>query len=487
MGNLALPFARPVLIKKVGGGWNYVNSGGSATTIPITVGIIPPGSCVVVTFRYESYTGAPASVTDNLGGKYVLAGVYSGNQPVVGIYVCLSHPGCTGGTVTVNLGTAASYRSGSAVAFSGVASVSARTFKSTSTAPRINAISERFGGLAIMVQGAFNNSGFASPKASSIIFSSDGFMRTTAWKLENKSALIEHSGGAGNNFSIAVILNPKSYVSRLFVPLAAGALTASASGAAQSNGAAVLATSVTLSAVGISVVNGTASAAAQIPLSAAGIAVSGGAANATATVSISAAALAQAAGQAGLSASVLLAAAGAAQAAGNTALAALLNALAAGASQASGTANLSGGAPGALNAAGGAVASGSAALSVTVVISASGSGVAAGLASLSGGAPGQIAAAGAAQAGGAATASAMVGVTAAGFVQAMGDGVWSVTVPLTAFGGAVTSGGAHLTELGNIVFTRAPSGAGPTPLIASGQRVAQSNQTRPGNTGGRRI
>lgn len=447
MGNLALPFARPVLIKKVGGGWSYANNGGSATTIPITVGIIPPGSCVVVTFRYESYTGAPASVTDNLGGKYVLAGVYSGNQPVVGIYVCLSHPGCTSGTITVNLGTAASYRSGSAVAFSGVASVSARTFKSTSTAPRINAISERFGGLAIMVQGAFSSSLFTSPKASSIICS-DGFMRTTAWKLENQSALIEHSGGASNNFSIAGILNPKSYVSRLFVPLAAGALTASASGAAQSNGAAALATSVTLSAVGVSVVNGTASAAAQIPLSAAGIAVSGGTANAQATITLSAAGLAQAAG----------------------------------------SANLTGGSSGSISAIGQAIADGSATLNITVTINATGSSQSSGGANLSGGAPGQVSASGGAQAGGSAQIKATVSISAAGYAQAMASGQLSIQIPLSAFGGAISAGSAHLVDVGgSLILTRAPAGAGPLVIKPSGNRPPQTATTRPGNTGGRRL
>lgn len=421
MSNLALPFARPVSIGKSGGPWQYVNNGGSATTIPITVGIIPRDSCVVVTFRYEGYTGAPASVTDNLGGKYALAGVYSGNQPVVGIYVCLSHPGCASGTVTVNLSTAASYRSGSVIALNGVASVGARTFKSTSTAPKINAVSERFGGMAIMVQGAFNSSSFTAPKAT-LQISTDGFMRVSAWRLENQSALIEHSGGAGANFSIAVILNPKPYVSRLFVPLAAGVLTASASGAAQSNGAAALATSVALSAVGVSVAGGSAAAAASIPLAAAGFSVAGGAANALATVTISATALAQAAGQAGLSASVLIAAAGAAQVAGNAALAAQLTALASGAATAAGTAHLTGSAPGELAAHGNAVVGGSAVLQVTVGLQATGTGRASGAANAQSGAAGAISAAGGAVADGVASTSLLVTLTAAGFVQAMGTG-----------------------------------------------------------------
>ena len=219
----------------------------------------------------------------------------------------------------------------------------------------------------------------------------------------------------------------------LFVPAASGLLNAAADGAAQAGGSANIAAQVALAAVGLSSASGSAGLSTAIPLSAAGFAVSGGTANAVATVRISAAGLAQASGSAGLSAAVLLQGAGAAQAAGNAALAAQLNALASGAAQASGTANLSGGAPGELSASDGAVASGTAVLSVTVGLTASGSGVASGIASLSGGAAGQVAAVGGAQSGGSAVLRATVSLTAAGFVQAMGAGYLTLSLPFSGF------------------------------------------------------
>lgn len=219
----------------------------------------------------------------------------------------------------------------------------------------------------------------------------------------------------------------------LYVPATSGVLNAAADGAAQSGGSANIATQVALAAVGLSSASGSAVLSTAVPLSAVGFAVSGGTANAVATVTISAAGLAQAAGSAGLSAAVLLQGAGAAQAAGNAALAAQLNALASGAAQASGTANLSGGAPGELSASDGAVASGTAVLSVTVGLTASGSGVASGMASLSGGAAGQVAAVGGAQSGGSAVLRATVSLTAAGFVQAMGAGYLTLSLPFSGF------------------------------------------------------
>lgn len=164
-----------------------------------------------------------------------------------------------------------------------------------------------------------------------------------------------------------------------------------------------------LAAVGIAAASGSAGISAAIPLSAVGFAVSDGTANAVATVTISAAGLAQAVG----------------------------------------SANLSGGASGAINAAGQAQASGGAALKVTVTLNATGSSQASGSANLSGGAPGQIAASGGAQAGGAAQIKATVAITAAGYAQAMASGQLSIQIPLTAFGGAIAAGSAHLTQPGN--------------------------------------
>lgn len=195
----------------------------------------------------------------------------------------------------------------------------------------------------------------------------------------------------------------------IYVPATSGVLNAAADGAAQAGGSANISTQVALAAVGLSSASGSAGLSTAIPLSAAGFAVSGGTANAVATVRISAAGLAQAAG----------------------------------------SANLSGGAAGALNAAGQAQASGSAVLNVTVTLNATGSSQASGSASLNGGAPGQIAAVGGAQAGGAAQIKATVAITAAGYAQAMASGQLSIQIPLTAFGGAIAVGSAHLTQPGN--------------------------------------
>lgn len=219
----------------------------------------------------------------------------------------------------------------------------------------------------------------------------------------------------------------------LFPSVGSGASALNASGTAQAGGTADLTAQVALEAVGIATASGSAGLTVAVPLSAVGFAVSSGTANAVATVTITAAGFAQAAGSAGLSAALLLQGAGAAQAAGNAALAAQLNALASGAAQASGTANLSGGAPGELSASDGAVASGTAVLSVTVGLTASGSGVASGMASLSGGAAGQVAAVGGAQSGGSAVLRATVSLTAAGFVQAMGAGYLTLSLPFSGF------------------------------------------------------
>ena len=195
----------------------------------------------------------------------------------------------------------------------------------------------------------------------------------------------------------------------LFVPATSGAFNAAADGAAQAGGTASLAARVDLASVGMSVAGGSAGASVAVPLSAVGFAVSDGTANAVATVTISAAGLAQAVG----------------------------------------SANLSGGAAGALDAAGQAQASGSATLNVTITLNATGGSQASGSASLSGGAPGQIAAVGGAQAGGSAQVVAMVAISAAGYAQAMASGQLSIQIPLTAFGGAIAAGSAHLTQPGS--------------------------------------
>lgn len=274
----------------------------------------------------------------------------------------------------------------------------------------------------------------------------------------------------------------------VFISVASGGSAISASGQSSASGSASLAAQVALAAVGVSVAGGGAAPAVSVPLSAAGLSVASGSANTQATVTISAAGLAQAAAQAGLSASVLLAGAGAAQAAGNAALAAQLNALAVGAAQASGTANLSGGAAGSISATGQAQAGGSALLNITVTLNATGSSQSSGSANLSGGAPGQVAASGGAQAGGSAQIKATVSISAAGYAQAMASGQLSIQIPLSAFGGAISAGSAHLVDVGgSLILTRAPDGAGPLVIQPSGNRPPQTATTRPGNTGGRRI
>jgi hypothetical protein len=225
-------------------------------------------------------------------------------------------------------------------------------------------------------------------------------------------------------------------------------LAAEASGASTASGSATLSAQVALAGVGVSVAGGAAVGSVAVPLSAAGISVSGGSANGTATVRISAAGLAQAAGQAGLSAAVLLQAAGAAQAAGNTALAALLNAQAAGAAQAGGSANLTGGAPGALSASGGSIASGSTVLSINVKLQATGAAQASGSANGTASAPGALSATGGSQSSGSGALKVTVQVSAAGFVQAMGAGRLDVFIPISASGGGVSGGLASLSTGG---------------------------------------
>lgn len=245
------------------------------------------------------------------------------------------------------------------------------------------------------------------------------------------------------------ILAPRE--THIFVPVSAGGgstLNAAATGGAVAGGSASLAAQVALSGVGVSTADGSATAAVSIPLAAAGFAVSSGTASAVATVTVSAAGLAQAAG----------------------------------------TANLSGGAAGSIGATGQAQASGSALLNITVTLNATGSSQSSGSANLSGGAPGQVAASGGAQAGGSAQIKATVSISAAGYAQAMASGQLSIQIPLSAFGGAISAGSAHLVDVGgSLILTRAPAGQGPIALPADGYRPQQSSQSRPGNTGGRRL
>lgn len=243
------------------------------------------------------------------------------------------------------------------------------------------------------------------------------------------------------------VLAPRATL--VFIPAGAGgSLNAAASGGGIAAGSASLAAQVALAAVGVSVAGGSAAAAASIPLSAVGFSVSSGSANALAAVTISAAGLAQAAG----------------------------------------TANLSGGAAGSISATGQAQASGSALLNITVTLSATGSSQSSGSANLSGGAPGQVSASGGAQAGGSAQIKATVSISAAGYAQAMASGQLSIQIPLSAFGGAISAGSAHLVDAGgSLILTRAPAGQGPIALPADGYRPQQSSQSRPGNTGGRRL
>lgn len=238
----------------------------------------------------------------------------------------------------------------------------------------------------------------------------------------------------------------------IFAPVAAGGgstLNASASGSDVASGSASLSAQVALASVGVSAAGGSAALAASVPLSAVGLSVAAGSAIPSATVTISASGLAQAAGQAGLSASVLAQAAGAALASGNATLAAQLNALATGAAQAGGSANLSGGAAGSLSASGAAIAAGTAVLSVTVGLQAAGSALASGTATGSANAPGQVSATGGATAGGSAVASVTASITAAGFVQAMGAGQLTISINLAAFGAALSSGSANLSQPGS--------------------------------------
>lgn len=184
--------------------------------------------------------------------------------------------------------------------------------------------------------------------------------------------------------------------------------------------------SYALAAVGVSTADGSATPSVNIPLSAAGFSVSGGGANALATITISAAGLAQAAG--------------------------------------------------------------SATLNITVALNATGSSQSSGSANLSGGAPGQVSASGGAQAGGSAQIKATVSISAAGYAQAMASGQLSIHIPISAFGSAISSGSAHLVDIGgSLILTRAPAGAGPLVIKPSGNRPPQTATTRPSNTGGRRL
>lgn len=221
--------------------------------------------------------------------------------------------------------------------------------------------------------------------------------------------------------------------------------SASGSGQAQTDGAANVSAQIGLAGIGVSLVNGTASQTVSIPLSAAGINVSGGTANDLVTVTLSAAGLAQAAAQAGLAPSVILAGAAAALAAGNGALAAQLQAMASGGDQAGGSASINSQSGGQISAAGGDVVSGAAVLSIRVAVQASGGDQASGVAAGQVSSAGQIQAAGGSQASGNAIASATVAISAAGFVQTMGQGTWTASIPLAAFGGGMSAGAGTIS------------------------------------------
>ena len=63
-----------------------------------------------------------------------------------------------------------------------------------------------------------------------------------------------------------------------------------------------------------------------------------------------------------------------------------------------------------------------------------------------------------------------------------------IQIPLSAFGGAISAGSAHLVDVGgSLILTRAPAGAGPLVIKPSGNRPPQTATTRPSNTGGRRL
>lgn len=224
--------------------------------------------------------------------------------------------------------------------------------------------------------------------------------------------------------------------------------SASGSGQAQTDGVANVSAQIGLAGIGVSLVNGTASQTASIPLSGAGINVSGGTANDLVTVTLSAAALAIAAAQAGLAPSVILAGAAAALAAGNGALAAQLQAMASGGDQAGGSASINSQSGGQISAAGGDVVSGAAVLSIRVAVQAYGGDQASGVAAGQVSSAGQIQASGGSQVSGNAIASATVAISAAGFVQAMGQGTWTTTIALTAFGKSLSSGMANLRVSG---------------------------------------
>lgn len=298
--------------------------------------------------------------------------------------------------------------------------------------------------------------------AATVEASNLAFVNETLGAVKRDSVQLHYPGivyeaGFGRKISEArareISLNPREMfaprkVRRILSSAGGGIVNAAASGGGTATGSASLAAQVALAGIGVSVAGGAATGAIAVPLSAAGLSVAGGAANGTATINISAAGLAQSAGQASLAASVLLAGAGAALAAGNAALAAQLNALAAGASQAGGSANLSGGATGSLSATGGDVASGAAVLSVTVGLQAAGGDVASGSANGTVNSPGSVSAAGGSVSGGAAVASVTASITAAGFVHAMGAGQLTISVNLAAFGAALSSGLAMISQPG---------------------------------------
>lgn len=311
-----------------------------------------------------------------------------------------------------------------------------------------------------------------------------------------------------------------SWISFQTPAAASGNLAASAAGAAQASGSAVLSGQVALAAAGVAVAGGSATAGAAIPLSAAGIATAGGSGNRSAAITISSAGLAQAAGQAGLAVAVQIAAAGAAAAtgnatlagqialsasgaalaAGNATLAAQLAAIASGTAQAGGTATLSGGPAGGVSASGGATASGSATLVAQLAGIASGLATAGGSATLkaqlaavaSGGAVagGSAAlvtlfsafAAGAAQAGGTANLSGGTAgaLSASGAAHAVGSAALTATVSVNASGAAIAGGSANFTA--SVVLTA----AGYVQAIGAGQLVVDValSGTGQGSAGG---
>lgn len=274
--------------------------------------------------------------------------------------------------------------------------------------------------------------------------------------------------------------------------ISGNSLSAGSAGFGATSGSASPSVQVGLSAIGVSTGSGGGGAVANVPLSATAISISSGAGAPSATVTISAAGLAQAGGASGLSAGVLLAAAGAALSAGNGQLAILLTGLGQAAAVSSGAALISTQEIGNAAAAGLASQAASAGISASVILAglaaaqsagiagltASLSAMAAGYdqvggsAALAGGAPGVLSAGGQSMAQGAgqlkvdialaasgsafgsdsALGKTLVNVSAAGFVQAMADGYWRTSVPLSAFGNVSSWGSANgiISEIGDL-------------------------------------